>query len=153
VRLLSQLLGKIFSSKEPDGVVSAVLLLREARFISAEKLTKSAISAFGSSENPYVVQGRKITFVIAGRQRLNLSFGKCCYDLEDPPTPELWSQLRAFTAIDHLDRTMTIKDRLVGCARMAAEIIDENCIAVYFPNSGRLFPNDLELKATLLSIF
>jgi hypothetical protein len=58
----------------------------------------------------------------------------------------------AWCALDHMNKELKLHDRRMAIARVAAELINENCIAVYLGHKGKLLSNDQNLKSKLISV-
>jgi hypothetical protein len=155
LRMLRRLLQKLFAPAEPDSPVSAVLLLRAPAFYLAADVEAAAIRAFGNApqtEKRFVVQGEWVTVLVVGPHIFNVLSVKRTYDIEEPPAPTTWAQHHAWCALDHMNKDETLRSRVAALARIAAELADENCVGVYFPHTGILFPNDSDLKSKILAL-
>lgn len=146
-----------------------VLLLRRPHFFTAAELRAAAERAWRisfSGEQPnsmyFVVQSKSVTMLKAGVHGLVFFhhtepyFGwseKQTIDWLPIETQRAaWKQHNAWVAVDYLNKKTSMELAYCVLARLVAELLDENCTAVYTPRERSLAPNDSTLYLELLKI-
>jgi hypothetical protein len=144
--------------------LSMVLLLREPHFFRADELRAAAERAWGRSfaggdgSMHSVAQSGPVTFLKAGPHLLNLFHYPKPY-IDDPGEnaewlpqgiqKRAWVEHRACVGVDYMNRQSDVELGYCVLAKLVAEILNENCTAVYFPRDNVLSPNHGSLYAEL----
>ncbi len=148
---------------------SMVLLLRQPHFFTAAELRVAAEKAWRTSfagESPnsmhYVVQPKGLTLLKAGPHLFSFPhhaepyFGwaeKQTVDgLPNEAQRVAWKQHSAWVAVDYMNKRVSMELAYCVLARLVAELVDENCTAVYIPRELSLTPNDSSLQPKLLKL-
>jgi hypothetical protein len=145
------------SKKEP---LTMVLLLRIPHFFNAQELRLAAQRAWGISfeggegSMHCVVQKGPVTLMKAGPHLLN--FFHYAKPYIDNPTenvewlPQLrqrkaWIEHLACVGVDYMNHDTDVQIGYCVLSKLVAEMLDENCTAVYIPRESSLIPNDESL--------
>jgi hypothetical protein len=149
--------------------ISMVLLLSKPHFFTAAELRVAAEKAWNTSfagDSPdsmhCVVQSGATTLLKAGKHGLVFFH---CYEpyfglsekqtvdwLPSEPQRAAWKRHNAWVAVDYMNKKMSVELAYCVLARVVAELLDENCTAVYTPRERRLVPNDSTLYPDLLKL-
>jgi hypothetical protein len=136
---------------------SAVLLLRQPHFFTKIELQAAGQRAWGrrfdGEADPmyFVVQEETVTMMKAGTHVVQLVHAEQPYlgDVEKASRGlprkeqrEAWMAHRAWAALDLWDQKPTKAEAYAVLARLALQLADENCSAVYLPKDNILMPND-----------
>jgi len=154
--------------REDEPLVSLVLLLREPRELDAEVLGRSATKALGielSSRDPDASD-----FVVGESPHFIVKAGRCVYGVLNVAEPyvagheefaheqitelrlrEAFKRHRAWLAVDlvHKDETVGLDEVYRQIGKLLAELADDDCLAVYAPQTQQLRVLDAELLAQL----
>jgi hypothetical protein len=155
MQMLRRIFQKLFGPEQTDDLVSVVLLLKTMQLIEVDALKAAVERAFGPAQNVekrHVICEGRVTFIVEGPHFINLISVNRPYDIQEPPSPKLWVEHHAWCALDHMNKELKLHDRRMAIARVAAELINENCIAVYLGHKGKLLSNDQNLKSKLISV-
>jgi hypothetical protein len=145
---------------------SIVLLLREPHAYDKEELRLAAQKAWGA---PFQTEPGDGNLVIGSGPRIImkagrhfLTFPSAAQPYSDDPQQisellplgqrRLWMQHRAWIALDYMKGG---NDRILEygvLARLAAEMLTDNCVGIFLPESGDFLPNDASLDAALRRI-
>jgi hypothetical protein len=147
-----------------DNPLSMVLLLRQPHFFGKEELRLAAERAWhtsfagGEGSMHAVAQAGNATLLKAGPHLLNFFFYPKPY-IDNPRDNITWlphvSQQRAWAnhsacvGIDYLNHDTDVEMGYCVLAKLVAELVDENCTAVYVPRESSLIPNDASLHLEL----
>jgi len=142
--------------EQHDDFPSIVLLLRKPQAYDQEELRLAAQRAWGvpfetkTGEGNFVIKSGHLSVMKAGRHLL--SFPSAAQRYSGDPRKKLkqlprsqrhvWVQHRAWVAVDYLKGG---KDRPLEygvLARIAVEMLTDNCVGVFLPESGAFVPND-----------
>jgi hypothetical protein len=146
-----------------------VLLLRQPHFFTAAELRVAAEKAWnrsfaGDSPNSMhcVVQAKAVTMLKAGPHALAFFhhaepyFGWEEVQIVDWLSSDAqlaaWKQHNAWVAVDYMNKKVSLELAYCVLAQLVAELIDENCTAVYVPRELSLTPNDSSLQPALLKL-
>jgi hypothetical protein len=149
--------------------VSMVLLLRKPHFFTAAELRAAGERAWhtffadqSSSSRHCVVQSKAVTIMKAGWHGLvfwhrdepyfRLSEKQIIDWLPGEDQRAAWKQHRVWVAVDYMNKKMSVELAYCVIARLVAELLDENCTAVYTPRERSLAPNDSTLYLELVKI-
>lgn len=161
VRRLTPLRWQRVGKDEP---LSMVLLLRQPHFFGKEELRLAAERAWhtsfagGKDSMHAMAQSGNATLLKAGPHLLNFFYYPQPY-IDNPRATITWlphvSQQTAWAnhsaciGIDYLNPDTDVEMGYCVLAKLVAELIDENCTAVYVPRESSLIPNDSSLHLEL----
>jgi len=147
-----------------DEPLSMVLLLLSPDFFNKERLRLAAERAWhtsfagGVGSMHTVVQSGTTTLIKAGPHALNFFYYGAPY-IERPEEnlswlpkvaqQKAWAVHRACVGVDYLNSDTDVELAYCVLAQLVAELLDENCAAVYVPQEASLIPNDESLYLEL----
>jgi hypothetical protein len=147
--------------------LSMVLLLRRPHVFGAEELRFAAerawhVSFAGGKDSMHcVAQSERATLLKAGPHLLSFFHYPAPY-VDNPQDnvkwlPEIrqqqaWAEHLACVGVDYLNPKTDLELGYSVLAKLVAEMIDENCTAVYVPRESALIPNDESLYGHLQEI-
>ena len=163
-RLLQKLLPLPAQKAGKDKPVSIILLLRQPHFFATDELRAAAEKAWGitfteeeHAEN-IITQSGKLTLLKVGPHLLNFFHYRRPY-VDNPkvnvgwlPKEEqrqAWAEHKACVGVDYLNKDTVIELAYCALAKVAAEMLDDNCAGIYFPGKNVLAPNDGDLYGKL----
>ena len=144
---------------------SVVLLLREPYTFTSERLISACEKAWnhpfnsGEDSSHFLHGDGAITLIKCGSSLINLLQSASPYT---PPDTErilqsageeerlAWHRHTAWTALDHLnDYDFTPNESYATLARLALELLDANCLAIYIPALRKIMLNNGNAQAVL----
>jgi hypothetical protein len=162
-KMLKRLFG-ITSRSESTDMRSIVLMQREAHRFTEEELQDAGERGwrrkFDGKEDPmYFVSADHLalTVVKAGSHVMRVTSLPCRYSDDDEfalsqlPQPEqkaAWNEHRAHTLLDlfndlsRAEKRITDADAYASLAKLALQLGDPNCTAVFVPDKNIMMPND-----------
>ncbi len=148
-----------------EGPVSIVLLLRESRVTSLDRLRLACTNAFGrsfseeGSERCFVVQKGFATMIKAGPHALSFLHYTKPYgedrtqefldSMSSTSQRKAWAAHAAWEAIDYVKSRGDLDLEYAILARVCAELVSENCTGAWLPKHGMMIPNDGSLMPYL----
>ena len=145
---------------------SIVLLLREPHVYNREELSLAAQKAWGvpfetePSDGNFVMGSGPQIIMKAGRHFL--TFPSAAQPYSDDPQQiseqlprsqlRLWSRHRAWVALDYMEGGKDRTREYGVLARLAAEMLTDNCVGIFLPETGDFLPNDASLEPALRRI-
>jgi hypothetical protein len=154
------------AENQGDDPVSIVLLLREPQFLTLEQLRSAGERAFevpfsdDKESQHFVMQAVLFTLMKTGPHTLSfLNYRQPYGASEFPPDfamsfpkasqREAWRTHTAWTAVDYVKGGKDLEVEYGVLGQLCAEMVDANCLALYAPGEGILFPNDGSLPQKL----
>jgi hypothetical protein len=150
---------------DDDGPVSIVLLLRESRVTSLERLRLACTNAFRepfsseSSGRYFVVQKVIFTIINAGPHALSFMHYSKPYgedrsreflnSMRLPSQRKGWAEHTAWEAIDYVKSRGNLDLEYAVLAKLCAELVNENCTGAWLPKHQMMIPNDGSLATYL----
>jgi hypothetical protein len=147
--------------------ISMVLLLRTTHLFRKDELISAAERAWhrsfsgGDGSMHFVTQSGHVTIVKVGAFILNIANSSGPY-LDNPENTakslpqesqrKAWSQHRAWTAIDCWNLDADVELQHCVLAKLAAELLDDNCVGIYIPDQSSFVPNGSFLYGELTRI-
>jgi hypothetical protein len=144
--------------------LSVVMLLRLPHFFRKEELQEAAERAWrvsftgGNASMYFVTQSGNTTFLKAGPHVLNFFHYPKPY-IENPKDnidwlprviqQRAWAEHAACVGVDYLNPETDVELAYCILSKLIAELLDENCVAIYIPRQSSLAPNDKSLYSEL----
>jgi hypothetical protein len=144
--------------------VSMVLLLRKPIFFTNERLSAAVEHAWGSvptrgdsdhfvtqSEDKSVVyvKPHMISLLNSNKPYFNVNPDEHAKTLPQASQQKAWRDHRAWISLDYIRSGRDIELEYSTLARLAAEMVDENCSGLYVPRERSFIPNDISLRDAL----
>jgi hypothetical protein len=148
-----------------DDPLSMVLLLRTPHFFRDDELRSAAERAWrvsfagGPGSLHAVAQSKPATLLKAGPHLLSLfHYPKPYFDnpgsnvdwLPQTSQRRAWAEHTACVGVDYMNPETDVELGYCVLAKLVAEMLDENCTAVYIPREIILIPHDQSLYTELL---
>jgi hypothetical protein len=161
--------GETADKKEGGLPVSMVLLLREPRFPTLDRLRSAGEKAFGTTftddkeSRHFVVEVVLFTIMKAGPHTLSFlnytqpygqgefpqEFGRL---LPNASQRQAWAEHTAWIAVDYVKGGRDLELEYAVLATICAAILDVNCLGLYVPREESFIPNDGSLVGELQRI-
>jgi hypothetical protein len=150
--------GSSESDSEDEGPLSVVILLRESKVSSLDRLRHAGERAFGvpfsdeKNSQYFVVRSVLFTVIKAGIHTLSfVHFAKSYFEGESAEfgaqmpqasQREAWMRHCCWEAIDYVRSGQQPEVEYAVIARMCLQLLDSNCVGVYLPRDSVFVPND-----------